>query len=318
MDHQLIRKYPSTKAPLINLGEMITVKWTVGSFRPPEPSPRIKQMPSHRLPTYFVSHGGGPWPYMTGAFRAAMSRLERSLIDMRAELGDGPRAALVVSGHWEERGFAVSSGEKPGMIYDYYGFPDHLYDIRYAAPGLPALARTVRDLLKGRGLGARLDPARGFDHGTFSIMKLLFPNEDLPIIQLSLDASLDPALHLAVGRALAPLRDAGVLIVGSGFSFHNLRLMHGSGGYGPSRQFDAWLRQTLVEATPDDRAERLIHWEQAPAARLAHPREDHLLPLMVAVGAAWDEPGAVPYHQTDFFGGLTVSSFRFGCPPPPA
>jgi aromatic ring-opening dioxygenase catalytic subunit (LigB family) len=269
----------------------------------------------HRLPTYFLSHGGGPWPYMSGEIRAAMAQLEQSLLEMRVELGDAPKAVLVVSGHWEERGFAVSSGERPSMVYDYGGFPDYLYHIKYGAPGSPELARRVQDLLLASGLDARSDPTRGFDHGTFSLMKPLYPEEAVPLVQLSLDAGLDPALHLAVGRALTPLRDEGVLIVGSGLSFHNLRAMRGISGYEPSRQFDAWLQQTLVEASSDARAGRLIDWENAPAARLAHPRADHLLPLMAVVGAAWDEPGATTYHQTDFAGGLTVSSFRFGTPP---
>ena len=267
------------------------------------------------LPTYFVSHGGGPWPYMTGEFRDSMAQLEQSLLDMRAELGNAPKAVLVISGHWEERGFAVSSGKKPGMVYDYHGFPDDLYRIRYGAPGSPELARRVQELLRANGIDARSDPTRGFDHGTFSLMRPLYPEEDMPLVQLSLDAGLDPALHLAAGQALAPLRDEGVLIIGSGLSFHNLRVMRGTSGYEPSRQFDAWLQRTLVQASSDERAERLIHWEEAPAARIAHPREDHLLPLMAVVGAAWDEPGVATYHQIDFFGGLTTSSFRFGVPP---
>ena len=272
-------------------------------------------MQSHRLPTYFISHGGGPWPYMTDEFRAIMAQLEQSLIDMRRELGDAPRAALVISGHWEEQGFAISSGEQPGMVYDYFGFPDYLYDIRYAAPGSPGLARRVQDLLHAQSIEAHLDPTRGFDHGTFSIMKPLYPEERMPVVQLSLDARLDPAMHLEVGRALASLRDEGVLIIGSGLSFHNLQLMRGAGAHEASRQFDTWLQETLVDTSPDGRAARLIAWEQAPAARIAHPREDHLLPLMAVVGAAWDEPGETTYHQTDFFGGLTASSFRFGRPP---
>ena len=267
------------------------------------------------LPTYFISHGGGPWPYMTGDRRRNYDRLEQSLIDMRAELHDRPRAVLVISGHWEERGLAVSSSPNPGMVYDYYGFPDYLYHIRYGAPGSPELAARVRHLLGTAGIGARLDPDRGFDHGTFSLMKPLYPEEEMSIVQLSLDAGLDPAFHLAVGRALAPLRREGVLIIGSGLSYHNLPAMRGTSGYEPSRHFDDWLQQTLVLASAQEREQRLIAWEQAPSARAAHPREDHLIPLMVTVGAASEEPAAVTYHQTDFIGGLTVSSFRFGNPP---
>jgi aromatic ring-opening dioxygenase catalytic subunit (LigB family) len=273
-------------------------------------------MSAARLPTFFISHGGGPWPYMTGDFRRNFDRLERSLVEMRAGLGDAPKAVLVISGHWETQGFAVSSGARPGMVYDYYGFPPELYQIRYGAPGSPALAQRVQALLAAGGIAAGLDPARGFDHGTFSIMKPLYPDADLPVVQLSLDAALDPSLHLAVGRILAPLRDEGVLILGSGLSYHNLAAMRGGGsGAKASRDFDAWLQQTLVQAPAEQRARQLSAWERAPAARAAHPREDHLIPLMVAVGAAGDDPGVLIYHQADFFGGITVSSFRFGSLP---
>lgn len=205
-------------------------------------------MSDPRLPTYFISHGGGPWPSMTDGFRHRFDQLERSLVAMRAELRDAPKAVLVISGHWEEPGFEVSSNPHPGMVYDYHGFPEYLYRIKYGAPGSPTLAQRVAELLGANGLDARSDPTRGFDHGTFSILKPLYPDEDVPVVQLSLDAGLDPALHLAAGRALSPLRDEGVLIVGSGLSFHNLRLMRDTSAYEPSRQFDAWLQQTLIQA----------------------------------------------------------------------
>lgn len=272
-------------------------------------------MTTLRLPSYFISHGGGPWPYMTGEFRSNFAQLEHSLLAMRGELGNAPKAVLMISGHWETPGFTLSSGEHPGMIYDYYGFPPELYHIAYRAPGSAGLAQRARDRLATAGIGAMLDPMRGFDHGTFSIMKPLYPNADIPVVQLSLDQGFDPALHLAAGRALAPLRDEGILIVGSGLSFHNLPAMRTLSGRETSGEFDAWLQQTLVHTRSDARAARLVDWERAPRARDAHPREDHLLPLMVAVGAAWDEPGATTYHQSDFAGGLTVSSFRFGNPP---
>jgi aromatic ring-opening dioxygenase catalytic subunit (LigB family) len=145
-------------------------------------------------------------------------------------------------------------------------------------------------------------------------MKPLYPGEDIPLVQLSIDRSYDPELHLKLGRLLAPLRDEGVLIIGSGLSYHNLREMRGNEGPEPSRQFDAWLQETLA-AAPAERTERLIRWEQAPMARAAHPQEDHLIPLMAAVGAAEEEPAALVYHQKDFGGGITASSFRFGVPP---
>jgi aromatic ring-opening dioxygenase catalytic subunit (LigB family) len=267
---------------------------------------------STRLPTYFISHGGGPWPYLDGPFRRAFDRLEQSLKDIRHELGDAPRAVLVISGHWEEDGFAISSGEQPGMVYDYSGFPEHTYHIRYKAPGSPELARRVQALLGGGGIDARLDPERGYDHGTFSIMKPLYPEEDIPLVQLSIDRHYDPEQHLQLGRLLAPLRDEGVLIIGSGLTYHNMREMRGSSAIEPSKVFDAWLHDTLVEAGPEERTARLVEWERAPQARSAHPQEDHLIPLMTAVGAAEGEPGVAVYHQTDLFGGITASSFRFG------
>ena len=265
-----------------------------------------------RLPTYFISHGGGPWPYLDGSFRRAFDQLEQSLVDIRRELGDAPRAVLVISGHWEEKGFAISSAEQPGMEYDYSGFPPHTYQIKYKAPGSPELATRVQQLLAGGGISARLDPARGYDHGTFSIMKPLYPEENIPLVQLSINRSYDPEVHLNLGRLLAPLRDEGVLIIGSGLTYHNMQDMRGTQGFEPSRVFDAWLQETLVASAPQERTPRLIHWEKAPQARGAHPREDHLIPLMAAVGAAEQEVGAVVYHQKDFFGGITASSFRFG------
>jgi aromatic ring-opening dioxygenase catalytic subunit (LigB family) len=266
---------------------------------------------STRLPTYFISHGGGPWPYLDGPFRRMFDQLEQSLFGIRREVGDAARAVLVISGHWEEHGFAISSAEQPGMEYDYSGFPPHTYQIRYKAPGSPELAARVQRLLANGGIGARLDPERGFDHGVFSIMKPLYPGEDIPLVQLSIDRGYDPELHLKLGRLLAPLREEGVLIIGSGLSYHNLREMRGNEGAEPSRQFDAWLQETLA-AEPAERTERLIQWEQAPMARAAHPEEDHLIPLMAAVGAAEEEPAALVYHQKDFGGGITASSFRFG------
>ncbi len=270
---------------------------------------------STRLPTYFLSHGGGPWPYMDGAFRRAFDRLEQSLHDIRRELGDAPRAVLVISGHWEADGFAISSGERPGMIYDYHGFPEHTYRIRYAAPGSPELAQRVEGLLRAGGLRTRLDPERGYDHGTFSLMKPLYPGEDIPVVQLSIDRSYDPKLHLQLGRLLAPLREEGVLLIGSGLSYHNLREARGTAGIEPSRVFDAWLHETVTAVTPEERTQRLIDWERAPSARAAHPQEDHLIPLLAVVGAAESEAGAAVYHQTDLFGGITASSFRLGKAP---
>jgi aromatic ring-opening dioxygenase catalytic subunit (LigB family) len=248
---------------------------------------------------------------MKDQWGGAYDKLEASLQDMPRQIGERPKAVLVVTAHWEAPEFTLSSSPNPTMVYDYYGFPEHTYHIRYPAPGSPELAQRVQSLLVEGGIAARLDPERGFDHGTFSAMAPIYPAADMPIVQLSLKAGLDPQTHIDAGRLLAPLRDEGVLIVGSGLSYHNLRLFNAAAS-APSRQFDGWLNETLIDSAPGERHRRLLEWSTAPAARIAHPREDHLLPLMVAVGAAYDEPGVRVYHEDDFFGGIAVSSFRFG------
>jgi aromatic ring-opening dioxygenase catalytic subunit (LigB family) len=240
----------------------------------------------------------------------AYARLEASLAAIRQAHGDAVRAVLVVTSHWETPGFMVSSGTAPGMIYDYGGFPPHTYRISYPAPGNPALAGRVAALLDAAGHPAGLDPERGFDHGTFSMLYPVYPEARMPVVQLSLRRDLDPQAHIDAGRALAPLRDESVLILGSGLSFHNLR-QFGPAGAAASAAFDGWLQETMALAPPE-RTAQLQQWEKAPMARAAHPREEHLLPLMVALGAAEQEPAACVYHEEDFFGSLTVSSFRFG------
>ncbi|TFW27302.1 DODA-type extradiol aromatic ring-opening family dioxygenase [Massilia horti] len=266
---------------------------------------------SERLPTYFVSHGGGPWPWMKDSVGPAYDKLEASLVDIKRQIGVRPRAVLCVTGHWETRDFLVSSSAAPGMIYDYGGFPPHTYQIQYPAPGDPALAARVAELLGAAGMTAGTDPQRGLDHGTFSMLYPIYPEADMPVVQMSIRHDLDPAVHMAAGRALASLREEGVLIVGSGLSYHNLR-QFGPGGRVASQQFDAWLQHVLLDLPPAERKDALLNWSAAPSARVAHPHEDHLLPLMVALGAAEYEPGAMVYHEDDFFGNLAVSSFRFG------
>jgi aromatic ring-opening dioxygenase catalytic subunit (LigB family) len=263
-----------------------------------------------KQPTFFLSHGGGPWPWMDGEFRQGHAQLEASLQALPASLPAPPKAILMISAHWEAPAFTVMTSARPGMLYDYGGFPAHTYEVVYPAPGDPALAERVVGLIEAAGLPAARDATRGFDHGAFCTLAPMYPDAQVPVVQLSLRRGLDPAEHLALGRALAPLREEGVLILGSGFSFHNLSLMFNGRGQAPSVAFDAWLQSALPAA--DGRAERLAAWELAPAARQAHAREEHLLPLMVAAGAAEGEPGSCDYHQTDYLGGLTASSFRFG------
>ena len=268
-------------------------------------------MPTPRLPTFFISHGGGPWPFMKDLTQGAYKRLEASLQETAHQVGADLAAVLVISGHWMSEDFTVMTGPHPAMIYDYMGFPEHTYRIRYPAPGSPAVAARVQSLLEGAGLAVRTDAQRGFDHGTFVPLAVMYPQAQVPVLQLSIKRSFDPAEHLAAGRALAPLRDENVLILGSGLSYHNLR------AFGPmardaSQAFDRWLQATLVGADPSARTAGLIEWARAPAARQAHPHEDHLLPLMMAVGAAEHEAGRCIYHEDDFMGGVSVSSFQFG------
>ncbi|MGB3289514.1 MAG: class III extradiol ring-cleavage dioxygenase [Burkholderiaceae bacterium] len=264
-----------------------------------------------KLPTYFISHGGGPWPYMPD-MQAGNAALAASLADIPAQLGRKPKAILMVSAHWETSdAFKVMAAPKPAMVYDYYGFPAHTYDIQYPAPGDPGLAGRVEQLLRAAGLPVQQDGERGFDHGAFVPAFVMYPDADVPMVQLSIDTQYDPEKHLALGRALAPLRDEDVLIIGSGLSYHNLRQIFG-GGSAASAQFDAWLQQVLLHSPVEQRGRLLSGWESAPAARLAHPREDHLIPLMVAAGAAEGEAAVCVYHETQAFAGITASSFRFG------
>ena len=265
----------------------------------------------NRLPVYFISHGGGPWSYMDDPSRAHYAQLEAALAAMPAQVGATPRAVLMISAHWEEPEFTLTAHPRPPMVYDYYGFPDYTYQIHYDAPGDPALAEHVRAMIQSAGLPARLDPERGFDHGAFTPLKVIYPKADVPVVQLSLKQGLDAEIHLALGRAIAPLRDQGVLIVGSGLSYHNLRQFFSPRGWAPSREFDAWLNGVLITGEVRARDKLLAAWEAAPAARAAHPREEHLLPLHVAVGAAGDDPAQLAYHEKEFLGGLTVSSYRF-------
>lgn len=244
-------------------------------------------------------------------FRKNFHALEESLADIPRQIGARPKALLVISGHWEEREFSVMASPQPPMVYDYYGFPEHTYQVKYEAPGSPELAQRVRGLLESAGMTARLDPQRGFDHGTFTPLVVMYPDADVPVVQLSLKTGYDPSTHLAAGKALAPLREEGVLIIGSGLSYHNLRAF-GPGAKQVSKTFDAWLQETLVRSTPAAREQRLLDWDSAPAARQAHPQEDHLIPLMVAAGAAEAEKATVIYHEEGLLGGVTASSFRFG------
>ena len=220
------------------------------------PAPEPSRAPA-RLPTYFISHGGGPWPWMPEERGGRYARLAAALADMPRQIGRTPRAVLMVSAHWEEPAFTAQATPQPGMVYDYGGFPPHTYAVHYRSPGQPALAQRARDLVAAAGLPAALEAERGYDHGMFSPMQVIYPAAEVPVVQLSLRRGLDPAEHLALGRALAPLRDEDVLIVGSGLSYHNLRAF-GPQAALPSKAFDDWLARTLLQAPPDARTQALV------------------------------------------------------------
>ncbi len=261
------------------------------------------------LPTYFISHGGGPWPWVA-PMREFFAPLEASLKQMVAAFDQKPKAILMISGHWEATDVAIMAAARPPMIYDYAGFPPHTYQIQYNAPGAPDIAARTFGLLQAAGIAAHIDPTRGFDHGLYAPMQVMYPDADMPIFQVSMLRSCDPADHIAIGRSLKPLRDEGVLIVGSGLSFHNQRLPRGVGKV-PSAEFDAWLYQEMT-AAPEVRRAAMLNWETAPAARICHEEEDHLVPLFVALGAAENEPATRIYHHTNEASGITVSNYKFG------
>lgn len=243
--------------------------------------------------------------------RRLHARLEQTLRSIPAQLPEKPRAILVISGHWEEPVFTVMAALHPPMLYDYYGFPAHTYQIRYPVPGDPVLAQQVADRLRARGIPAQSDLHRGLDHGAIVPLMIMYPTAEIPVVQLSLRTDFEPLAHWEVGRALRDLRDEGVLILGSGLSYHNLR-QFGPEAKAPAAAFDAWLRESVLLTEAAERRERLLRWHEAPAAQVAHPRPDHFLPLLPALGAAEDEPAVIVHHEDDFFGGIAVTSFRFG------
>lgn len=263
-----------------------------------------------RQPAIFLPHGGGPCFFMDWTWGPAdtWDATRRFLESLQPSLPSQPKAMLVVSGHWEEPSFTASAAAQPHLIYDYSGFPPDTYQLTWPAPGDPALAARVSAMLQSAGLPSSTDPARGYDHGVFVPLKVAFPNAQIPVVTLSLQHSLDPALHISAGRALAPLRDDGVLIVASGMSFHNLRAYFQPHAAERARAFDAWLTRA-VESPAKERNALLEKWRMAPFAAYSHPREEHLIPLLVAAGAGGDAPGKRIF--TDEPMGAQISAYRF-------
>jgi aromatic ring-opening dioxygenase catalytic subunit (LigB family) len=264
-----------------------------------------------KMPALYIPHGGGPCFFMdwTMGPKDTWKKMEGWLSSIPAELPRRPSALLVISAHWEASVPTVTGAASPPLLFDYYGFPEHTYKLTWPAPGSPELARRVGSLLSASGIESKIDAARGYDHGVFVPLKVAFPDAQIPTVQLSLQDGLDPETHLSIGRSLAPLRDEGVLIIGSGMSYHNMRGLMSGGGHDPSSLFDQWLA-SVVEQGQLAREASLAQWGTAPAARESHPREEHLLPLMVAAGAAGADRGKQVFRDNVM--GAFVSAIRFG------
>lgn len=266
-----------------------------------------------KLPTFFISHGGGPCFWMdwgpTDPFKKLASYFNRFQSDLQKNYGRQPDAILVISAHWEEEEYTIQTNPSPSMLFDYYGFPEHTYQLKYPAKTSTKLISRTRELFKSAKVPLREDSQRGYDHGVFVPFLLMFPNADIPVVQLSLKHNLDPEDHIMMGQILEPLRSENILIIGSGLSYHNLRQLNDVHGF--SKPFDHWLNETMLLSS-NERKHQLIDWENAPNARLAHPREDHLLPLMVVTGASFSEQATRTYSEQMTNWKFWTSSFRLG------
>ena len=235
----------------------------------------------------FLTHGGGPLPLLGDPRHQQLVEFLRWIPSTLIV----PSAIIVVSAHWEEGLPTLSGGSAPELFFDYYGFPEESYAITYPAPGARQLAEDIQQLLREEGLAANLDDQRGFDHGMFISLKIMYPKADIPCIQLSLLDNLDAKEHINMGRLLRRLNRENLLIIGSGSSFHNLRAFR-EPPTGPSRQanedFEGWLTTTLSanDIGEEQRQQLLQQWQEAPSARFCHPRQEHLLPLHVCYGIA--------------------------------
>ena len=245
--------------------------------------------------------------------REMFARTAQEFKALPLRLPERPTAVLMISGHWESPEFSVTTSAQPSMEYDYFGFPEHTYRLSYPAAGSPALAERVQQLLSQSGLPCRGDAQRGLDHGAFVPLHLMYPEADIPVVLLSLKAGYDPGVHIQAGQALSVLRDEGVLIMGSGLTYHDMRGFGNRAATPVAQAFEEFLAQTVANPDPVQRRQLLAAWDQGPMARRAHPREDHLIPLMVAVGAAQSDPGRRWFldHALE----VDMGSYEFGPAP---
>ncbi len=269
----------------------------------------LKNQDETRQPALFLPHGGGPCFFME--WGTTWTHMAAYLRSVGPSLPRRPDAIVVMSGHWETQDMVVGSAVHPSLIYDYYGFPPHTYQLEYPVPGAPAVAGKIGQLLHNAGIACTEDATRGLDHGVFIPFMLAFPEADIPVVEISLPKTLDAAGVLHLGEVLAPLRDENILLVGTGMTYHNMRHLMRPDAVSDARSvaFDTWL-QCAVEAPFDRRTKSLLDWEHAPFARECHPQPEHLLPLMFAAGAAGTDTGFRDY--SDIVMGKALSGFRFG------
>jgi len=269
---------------------------------------------SNKLPAFYIPHGGGPWHVMDDVFGDAVgyTLLKDYLVNLGNQYSQKIKAILVISAHWEEDLPTVHFGSNPPLLYDYYGFPESTYLLDWLAPGNPELAERIENLIKASGFTTKREYKRGFDHGTFVPLMIAFPKAEIPIVQLSLVKTLDPETHINLGKALETLRNEGVLIVGSGMSYHNMRgFMSGSSNtIENSEKFDNWLSKIVLNPNINERNTALMNWQKAPAALESHPRSEHLVPLFVIAGAAGNDSGLIDYTGTLM--GVKISGYKFG------
>lgn len=259
-----------------------------------------------KMPVVFIPHGGGPMPVLNEPGHAELSAFLRNL----GQSLPRPKAILVVSAHWETNTVQMTAQAKPGLLFDYYGFPAEAYALQYNALGDPQLAANIQQLLQQHNINSQLNTQRDWDHGVFIPLLLMYPQGDIPVVQISLLNNLDPQKHIALGEALSALREQGVLILGSGLSFHNMQAFFNGGAMDTSKQFDQWLHTTLCgELDFAAQKNTLQDWQQAPYARYCHPREEHLLPLHVCLGASAGDKCHSPFHAQLL--GATVSAFMW-------
>ncbi|HEY9623502.1 MAG TPA: class III extradiol ring-cleavage dioxygenase [Crinalium sp.] len=261
-------------------------------------------MPHAVFPAIFVSHGSPDLPLQPNAVTDFLKQLGHSL--------EKPTAILVVSAHWGTNRPTVSTAPEPRTVHDFSGFPAALYEITYAAPGAPALASRVKELLIQAGVPVDVHPQRGLDHGAWVPLLLMYPNANIPVTQLSIQPNADPAHHLAIGRALEPLRHEGVLILASGSATHNLWELgrYANQATPPDwvQQFSDWLDDAIAHNKTDD----LLNYRQiAPYAERNHPTDEHLLPLFVAMGAGGEMGQGRSLHNSYTFGILSMASYAF-------